>query len=369
MLLSCWRTRWVRFPRAALQYFTLVLSWLYPANLCIMRTHAWEKVRLAATRHEVVALELSSGECGAAIQPGTAWSPPRWTDRQMEGMPTFFSHAKTDSDTRCHVGSSLTQRACDGVGPTPDKAQQAQDAPAAPATSLNRESRVPYTQLYMGRDLDWISSLAWSDSERMRVRLHRLTGSPLTRGHAPLRCLSRAGKRRRPALGPCACTQLPAPTTRMQHSTLARRLDGLEITTPHPGDDQLSYPFRPLAATTAAPREGRRAAHHLGPSVEGRTRVLSPPGTFTEVTPGDRRIMVQAQSSPERARMPISRKPAHLVPPSDGTRHRVTGAAMRQILCPHSIRSAARAGPIQIRLNSESISRAGSCRYSGQSGC
>jgi hypothetical protein len=69
---------------------------------------------------------------------------------------------------------------------------------------------------------------------------------------------------------------------------------------------------------TAAPREGRRAAHHLGPSVEGRTRVLSPPGTFTEVTPADRRIMVQAQSSPERARMPISRKPAqHLALPVD----------------------------------------------------
>lgn len=29
MLLSCWRTRWVRFPRAALQYFTIVLSWLH----------------------------------------------------------------------------------------------------------------------------------------------------------------------------------------------------------------------------------------------------------------------------------------------------------------------------------------------------
>ena len=30
--------------------------------------------RLAATRHAVVALELSSGECGAAIQPGTSWA-------------------------------------------------------------------------------------------------------------------------------------------------------------------------------------------------------------------------------------------------------------------------------------------------------
>ena len=30
--------------------------------------------RLAATRHEAVALELSSGECGAAIQPVTSWA-------------------------------------------------------------------------------------------------------------------------------------------------------------------------------------------------------------------------------------------------------------------------------------------------------
>ena len=34
----------------------------------------YRKQRLAATRHAVVALELSSGECGAAIQPGTSWA-------------------------------------------------------------------------------------------------------------------------------------------------------------------------------------------------------------------------------------------------------------------------------------------------------
>ncbi len=41
MLPSCWRTRWVRFPRAALQYFTTCIVLAAP---CIMRTHVWEKV-------------------------------------------------------------------------------------------------------------------------------------------------------------------------------------------------------------------------------------------------------------------------------------------------------------------------------------
>ena len=50
-------------------------------------------------------------ECGADIQPGTSWALAA-LDRPSNGRITDLS-AKvkwTDSDTRCHVGSSLTQQ-------------------------------------------------------------------------------------------------------------------------------------------------------------------------------------------------------------------------------------------------------------------
>ena len=56
-----------------------------PCKLCIMRTHGWEKVRLAATRHAVVALELSPWSVEQISNPGHRGPLPRWTARQMEG--------------------------------------------------------------------------------------------------------------------------------------------------------------------------------------------------------------------------------------------------------------------------------------------
>ena len=66
----------------------------------------------------------------------------------------------------------------------------------------------------------------------MHLRQLRLTGSPLTRGHASRRWHSCAGKRRRPAIGTSRLPSAPAPTTRTLHPSPARRPDALEITTP-----------------------------------------------------------------------------------------------------------------------------------------
>ncbi len=72
------------------------------------------QLRLAATRHEAVALELSSRECGAA-NPTRDSMVTATLDRLSNGRNAdFFSQTKTDSDTRCQVGSRLTQQ----VGPT-----------------------------------------------------------------------------------------------------------------------------------------------------------------------------------------------------------------------------------------------------------
>ena len=145
------------------------------------------------------------------------------------------------------------------MGPTPGQAQQAQDAPAAPATSPNLESRIYHTQHYMGETSTGFQVWVWSDLERRRPWPYRLTGSLTNRGHAPRRCHDRAGKTRHPSTG----------TSRLHSATSADDSDAALSARPSsgwtgdhdipPGDDQLGYPFRPLAATTAPPREGRRA--------------------------------------------------------------------------------------------------------------
>ena len=73
MLLSSWRIRWVRFPRAALPYLKCI-AWLHLETYVSNETHVWVRVRLAAarTKDAVVALELAAGECGSGTQPDLA---------------------------------------------------------------------------------------------------------------------------------------------------------------------------------------------------------------------------------------------------------------------------------------------------------
>ena len=76
----------------------LVILVLFPGIICK------NKLRLAATRHEAMALDLS-----LFLTRGPARLGPtsHWTARQMEGTLLFSQYLKTDSDIQSHVGSSL----------------------------------------------------------------------------------------------------------------------------------------------------------------------------------------------------------------------------------------------------------------------
>ena len=76
-------------------------------------------LRLAATRHAVVALELSSGECGAAIQPGTSWAFAA-LDRPPNGRIADLS-AKSNGLTQIPGVMWEVASLSEPVGPTPDR--------------------------------------------------------------------------------------------------------------------------------------------------------------------------------------------------------------------------------------------------------
>ena len=271
MLLSCWSDSLGSIPKGSLSIFQL-----YCLAVPCLLYH--ENTRLGASsisRHKA-----RSGGFGTRIRGVWSSNPTRdnaalaTVDRnQMEGQ--LLSSVEVQRLTRIpgvmwevasrfkwgppRIGAAASGCNC-----------HAGDQPGSGTPGLH-----PAHQL---GDLDWISSLDWSDSERMHLRQLRLTGSPLIRGHASRRWHRCAGKRRRSAMGPHACPQHQL--RRLGRGTHRPPIARMRWRLRHPkhGDDQLSNPLRPLAAAAAAPGDDRQAAHHQGAACRGKGYGLSRSG-------------------------------------------------------------------------------------------
>ena len=217
-------TRWVRFPRAAFQYSNCIV-WLYLAY-CIMRTHVWVRVRLAATRHEAVALELASGECGAAIQPGTTRLSPRWT--AIKWKDSCFHQSNAQRLTRIpgvmwevasrfkwgppRIGAAASGCNCH-AGDQPGSGTRVYSQLPAGGSRLGFRSGL----VGLGKD-------ASAPTSTDRIASHQRTRFP-----------KMAQMRRQEKTlgnGTSRLPSAPAPTTRTRHSSPAHRPDALETTTP-----------------------------------------------------------------------------------------------------------------------------------------
>ena len=206
----------------------------------------------------------------------------------------------------------------------------------------------------------------------MRVWLPRLTGSPFNQGHAPSRCLSHAGNRWQHNRGPCACTHWATSSdskTALNASTSSRWTGNPGHATP-PEDDELSYPFWPLAATAAAPRDGRKAVQQQETASRGKGPCIIPPWLF-HWAKSDSRTLEDTRFKPEvrwrGTTSHLSRKPAHLVALSNWARQIGSlKAAMLQILHQTSRQGLANSDPAQLGVNFKGAEQP--CRYFGSVG-
>jgi len=110
-------------------------------------------------------------------------------------------------------------------------------------------------------------------------RLDRLS----TKDTLPVDASSAQAQDDTPNMGTLHLHSVSSPDDSEQHSTPARRLEGLEITTPHLGTIKLSS-----ILSDPSPQQRQRRGMvggrctNRGPPVEGRARASPPPGSFTK---------------------------------------------------------------------------------------
>ena len=272
MLLSCWSDSLGSIPKGSLSIFQL-----YCLAVPCLLYH--ENTRLGASsisRHKA-----RSGGFGTRIRGVWSSNPTRdnaalaTVDRnQMEGqLLSSVKCSTTDSDTRCHVGSSLTLQ----VGPTPDRRGSLRmQLPRRRPTWTWNPGSTPSSPAG-GPRLDFKSGLvglgkdASAPTSTDRIASHQRTRSP---SMAQLRRQEKTPGNR--DLTPALSHQL----RRLGRGTHRPPLARMHWRLRHPkhGDDQLSNPLRPLAAAAAAPGDDRQAAHHQGAACRGKGYGLSRSG-------------------------------------------------------------------------------------------